>query len=582
MRLSNFLVGMLACAAITACSNDTDSIIDNPTPNPTGNAYMAINLTMGGGAGTKATTDGGNDYGTENEGAVKVSDAFFYFYDAQGNYLTTGTISTTNNSEQITDGYLKLTPQSSDPSEGNIERESSPIVVLGPTEIQPAQVLAVLNAGSTNLLAGKNLTDAVAYLQDNSADIADTKGSFIMTNSVYVNDNKIINAQAITADNIKQTPTEAIATGVPVNIYVERAAAKVSLKTSNDAKEFELKDISPILDGSEISMKVVIDGWCINAYNQDTYLVKNLDNSWATSAPITNWTGWSSAANYRSYWAKDCNYSGSGNYHNGPTYKGLTYKAWKDATIQPSTSASPTKAYCYENTVDPSNVQAAGEQYANVTTVLIAAHVETKSGTESNYKKQDLFKKSGVYYTKSTWLQNIISSCNYYWYDEDATGEKWIALSASDFETDDYTITESTTSTTAPATVTINFTDIKDKEGYTLVQGSNGTSNVDENQVLTALNSAEMTKNVEGYKDGKCYYQVPIEQLATGLTATTVYGVVRNHSYVLTVSGISEVGYPVYNEDAVRPVIPGKDKDYYVACTLNILAWQTVEQTVEL
>lgn len=562
MRLSNFLVGMLACAAITACSNDTDSIIDNPTPNLTGNAYMAINLGMGG-AGTKAVTDGGNDPGTADESAVKISDAFFYFYDADGNYLTTGKIQATAADQDQTDNeYLKLNSQT-----GNIENYSNAVVVLGPTEIKPSQVLAVLNAGSTSLLDNMSLSQAITQVKNG---ITATKGTFVMTNSVYMGSNGPVYAQAITDDNIKESDLEALADDAPVNIYVERAAAKVKL-TNNNTNGFELTSTTPILDNKQIDMKIVIDGWCINAYNANTYLVKNLDANWNDNTPFKGWNN----ASYRSYWAKDMNYNGTGVYSsNTDTYKDLVYCSWNDADQNTSTSL-----YCYENTVDnwtEGVLQIEGGDYANSTTVLIAAHIETKEG-EGAYTSQDLFKKNGVYYTEDTWVQNIVASGNYYWYKSDANPTH-TALTYSDIE---YTISESTSTTTTPATVTITITNIKDKEGYTLVAGSSSTEPEEPATAIAALQASEVAKDVEGYNNGACYYQVPIEQLKS-TTDNPIYGVVRNHSYELTLQSVSEVGYPVWNKDNDRPLIPGDRKDYYVAAILNILAWQTVEQTVEL
>lgn len=567
MRLSNFLVGMLACAAITACSNDTDSIIDNPTPNQTGNAYMAINLGMGG-AGTKAVTDGRNDPGTADESAVKISDAFFYFYDANGNYLTTGKIqATAADQDGSNSDYLKLASQT-----GNVENESNAVVVLGPTETRPSQVLAVLNAGSTNLLDNMPLSQAITQVKNG---ITATKGTFVMTNSVYMGSNGPVYAQAITDANIKETSTAALAEGTPVNIHVERAAAKVKLTNSNTGG-YELTGTTPVVDNKQVSMKIVIDGWCINAYNANTYLVKNLDASWSTSAPFTNWNA---ASSYRSYWAKDMNYDGTSDFSSKTgTYKDLVYSSWNDADQN-----SATSIYCYENTVDnwtDGILQIEGGDYANATTVLIAAHIETKEG-EGQYKAKDLFKKNGVYYTKETLMQNIVASGNYYWYDADNEQEKWIALSTEDLEDDDYTIAESTTATTTPATVTITISDIKDKDGYVLVQGNTSTTTVEKSEVIATLNASEVAKDVEGYQGGACYYQVPIEQLYSAANAE-IYGVVRNHSYELTLKSVSEVGYPVWNKDNDRPLIPGERKDYYVAATLNVLAWQTVEQEVNL
>ena len=574
MRLSNFLVGMLACAAITACSNDTDSIIDNPTPNPTGNAYMAINLTMGG-AGTKAVTDGGNDSGTADESAVKISDAFFYFYDADGNYLTTGKIQATAADQDQTDNeYLKLTSQT-----GNIENYSNAVVVLGPTEIKPSQVLAVLNAGTTNNLAGKSLTDAISTIQNGSSDVANTKGSFIMSNSVYKDaNNKLVYAQPVTTSTSAEEAKKA-----PVTIYVERAAAKISF--SNSTTDFELKNPA-VVNANNVKMKVVIDGWCVNAYNQSTYLVKNLDASWASTDPVSGWKDWSNA-NFRSYWAKDANYTGDGGYNQGPTYKGLVYKKFSEAN-----KTSGAAFYCYENTVDPTKAEAQGGDYANVTTVMIAAHIEAATGAGGAYERQDLFKKDGVFYTENILKKNIAATSDYYWYYTESgqtATQHWVPITGEDLT---LTITESATQTdpTKPAYVTIAISNIaasSDKNipgGGILVKGDNSTESVSVDDAKTELNTNNsFTKNVEGYNNGACYYQVPIEQLTPKYTSKVVYGVVRNHSYVLTLNGVSQVGYPVWDKaNIVRPIIPGDREDYYVAATLNVLSWQVVNQQVDL
>lgn len=580
MRLSNFLAGMLGCAAIMACSNDLDSQIDNPGEEPNnGNSYMAINLTMGSGAGTKAASDGGYDYGTDAEGAVKISEAFFLFYDAEGNYLTTGTIAASE--ETNSDGYLPLTASTGTEGENTVESKSSAVVVLGPTETQPSQVLAVLNAGPTNNLAGKSLTDAISTIQNGSSDVANTKGSFIMSNSVYKDaTNKLVYAQPVTTSNITTSAEDA--KKAPVTIYVERAAAKISF--SNSTKDFELPNPA-VVNAKNVKMKVVIDGWCVNAYNQSTYLVKNLDASWASTDPVSGWTDWSNAT--RSYWAKDANYTGDGDYDQGPTYKELVYKKFSEAN-----KTSGAAFYCYENTVDPTKAEAQGGDYANVTTVMIAAHIEAATGAEGAYEKQDLFKKGGVFYTENILKQNIAATSDYYWYYTESgqtATQHWVPITGEDLT---LTITESATQTdpTKPAYVTIAISNIaasSDKnipEGGILVKGDNSTTSVSVDNAKTDLNTNNsFTKNVEGYNDGACYYQVPIEQLTPSYTSTVVYGVVRNHSYVLTLNSVSQVGYPVWDkENIVRPIIPGDRGDYYVAATLNVLSWQVVNQQVDL
>ena len=60
------------------------------------------------------------------------------------------------------------------------------------------------------------------------------------------------------------------------------------------------------------------------------------------------------------------------------------------------------------------------------------------------------------------------------------------------------------------------------------------------------------------------------------------YGVVRNHSYRITINTMSGFGTPVYNPDEViDPVIP-KDTETYLAARINVLSWRVVPSSVDL
>ena len=78
---------MFVCIALCACSNDESGIIPDDTPNAfTGDeAYINIRLADAGSL-TKAQ-EGGFEYGI-NEQSVK--NAYFYFYDADGVFVTQG------------------------------------------------------------------------------------------------------------------------------------------------------------------------------------------------------------------------------------------------------------------------------------------------------------------------------------------------------------------------------------------------------------------------------------------------------------------------------------------------------------
>ena len=87
---------------------------------------------------------------------------------------------------------------------------------------------------------------------------------------------------------------------------------------------------------------------------------------------------------------------------------------------------------------------------------------------------------------------------------------------------------------------------------------------------------------VQVRKDGMTYYFTPIRHLAKNKTEMGYYGVVRNHSYRITINTISGFGTPVYNPDEViDPVIP-KDTETYLAARINVLSWRVVTSSVDL
>ena len=251
MKISRFLVGTLSCTQFAACSNEESPAVDNGAQGQEGNAYMAVNLVMSAGTGSRAVEDGGYENGTDEEGAVSIANSVFLFYDAAGEYLTKGNIVTDADSGSDgtgADGYLDLTSESQDEHNNELESKSNAVIVLGPTESQPTQVLAVLNGGASTL-AGKSLSEALAEVT--TSGLGTEKGSFLMTNATYVSGSKIVNATDVTgkAKVVTDGKTEdAIesAKNDPVEIYVERVAAKLTVKES--VSEKELSDDSYVLE----------------------------------------------------------------------------------------------------------------------------------------------------------------------------------------------------------------------------------------------------------------------------------------------------------------------------------------------
>ena len=105
-----------------------------------------------------------------------------------------------------------------------------------------------------------------------------------------------------------------------------------------------------------------------------------------------------------------------------------------------------------------------------------------------------------------------------------------------------------------------------------------------QNDIKTLFNDHDYITDTVGYKEGKCYYQIPIEHLysQTDANKTHLYGVVRNHWYKLNISGVKHIGEPVYDPTKVISTVPAKSTDYYLAAELHVLNWHVVNQDVTL
>ena len=569
------LISIALLSLAMACSKEN---VSSNQGGSDANQYMAVDITMSVGSSTKAPSDYRD--GSEAESTVNVKNSIFLFYDAYGNFLTSGVIYATGDSVDENGNLILKTANSP-----FVEKESHAVIVLGPTRLRPALVLAVLNYDKCDAL--KNLSLAEANTQVDNNEILTEAGKFTMTNSVFVDGKNIVNATPISASSVKETKEEALKS--PVQIYVEREVAKVNMKAKDGLKQtpegkicFDTPSAESVLDGVKVSARVVVDGWAANAFNTTSYLVKDVPASWLVTNPFANW--YEEAAK-RTFWAQDPNYSGSEEYVFGRepagepgTYKNVKYLSWNDATQNKVDSYN----YMYENTTDKASARANGGEHANVPTILIAAHVET-SQNGVDWKKQSIYKFGGLFYTDAS-LRNYaaeqILKGKLHW--EYTTAE---GLKIASVEPKQVTATFVANVADNSGSVKINVTAVTaPAEGAKLMK--------EDNSVIDAANWA---KTVEGiingengfniakkelvcFKDGMCYYQVPIKHNQT--TADVAYGTVRNHIYELTLSKIAKIGNPVFNPEEKLVLIPGEEKNYYVSAELKILKWRVVTQDV--
>lgn len=569
------LISIALLSIAVACSKE------NVTPDQGGsdaNQYMAVHIAMPAGTSTKATGDYRD--GSEAESTVNVNNSIFLFYDAYGNYLTAGTISATDGSVDA-NGNLQLTTNPSN----YVEKDSKAVIVLGPTRIRPAFVLAVLNYDKCNTLKNLSLADVHAHVDNNA--ISTEAGKFTMTNSVYVDGKNVVNATPISASSVKETKEDALKS--PVQIYVEREAVKVNMKgkdglnkTAEGKIYFETANAEYVLDGVKVAARIVVDGWAVNAFNTTSYLVKNVPASWIATNPFANW--YDEAAK-RTFWAQDPNYSGSEDYIFGRdpkdepgTYKNVQYLSWKEATLNDVNSYS----YMYENTADKASAKVNGGELANVPTILIAAHVEMAQAGAA-WKNPDLYKFGGLFYTNTSltnYAAEQILKNKIHWEYTTTEGTKTASVRPVQINIDFVanTVDNSGSVKVKVAGVTAPAADAQLKKAdNTVIESANWATAVEE--ILNGETGFNVAKNeLVCYKEGKCYYQVPIKH--NQAVDDVAYGTVRNHIYELTLSKIAKLGNPVFNADEKLVLISGEEKNYYVSAELKILKWRVVTQDV--
>ena len=570
------LISIALLSLAMACSKE------NVTSNQGGsdaNQYMAVDIAMSVGSSTKAPSDYRD--GSEAESTVNVKHSIFLFYDAYGNFLTSGVISATDGSVNE-NGNLTLNNNTS----GFVEKESKAVIVLGPTRLRPALVLAVLNYDKCDDLKNLSLADAHKKVDNNA--ISTEAGKFTMTNSVYVDGNNVVNATPISSSSVKETKEEAL--NSPVQIFVEREVVKVNMKAKDGLKKtaegkicFETPDAEYVLDGVKVSARIVVDGWAANAYNTSSYLVKNVPDSWVVTAPFA---GWYDLTAKRTFWAHDPNYSGSDEYvfnrlpqDETGTYKDVKYLSWKEATENDTDAYN----YMYENTADKASVCANGGEHANVPTILIAAHVET-SQNGVDWTKQDIYKFGGLFYTDES-LKNYaaeqILKGKLHWEYTTTEGLKIASVTPRQLNTKIVANVADNSGSIKFEVAGISAPEVGAKlmkEDNSVIAEADWAKTVE--NILNGENGFNIAKKEElvCFKNGMCYYQVPIKHNQT--TGDVSYGTVRNHIYELTLSKIAKIGNPVFDENEKLVLIPGEEKNYYVSAELKILRWRVVTQDV--
>lgn len=567
-----------------ACSSSDDLKDGGATANE-GKSYIAVNIKSVGtaGAGTRAEdyTQGGGTYedGTENEGAI--SAVRFFFFNSDGSpYIMKNT--------EVNYKELENTSVTGADHLYTIEGKTAAMLVIeGETKTAPAYMIAVVNPGTLTKLEPKAYRES--QLRDEFTDNQFVKiatdgtgkySDFVMSNSVYAENGARVCASSVSG-HVEENREEA--TNNPVDIYVERVVAKATtnVNTDNgweqiasgaDNGKYKIKVGKINIDAEhEKDVYAVVQGWGLADENGTAELEKQIDvssNNW-TSA-ILGIDPWTSPDYHRCFWSASVAFTpASGS--NPIVNHAFSYF---------TTPFGTTPLYTCPNTptYEEFNTQKINEKpYDNTLTKVLVAAKLVYYDDDNNSHPADICKYRGMQILGvDNVLKQVAKDHSEYWTVDPTNTSKHVLLAPTDLE---YTRTDLAGSTTDK----LKSYEVRPvlKAGVKVYKkNSDGSfATTDSNNEFNALLAQSP---VQVRKEGMTYYYTPIRHLAQNKTEMGYYGVVRNHSYRITINTISGFGTPVYNPDEViDPVIP-KDTETYLAARINVLSWRVVPSSVDL
>lgn len=617
-KLNKLFAGFAAVAMLAACSNDEPT----PAPNPGDNnndgevAYMTITITAPE-TGSRATTDGEYEESDATELEHTVSAVDFLFFNSDGAYAFT----------------VKANDATFVPADGNGENsannnveyigQSNIIILEGVRQNNyPEYVMTILNRPS-DFAEGATLQETADKLTKYATTFPeDVAKSFVMTTSSFLGNkngkNGVLRHDAkyfvtkLGVNDFKKSLAEAQGNKTPVEIYVERLAAKVELGLAGTTQTIDGKVVyklqqtlaggNDVTEGdniSDVDLYVGVEGWRLNATAIDSYMSKKLDTKWTDEKPFANWNN---AADWRSFWGQAHVYTTTGT----TDASLLKYESPKDVVTKLYGFDGTNKGnvqYCYENTNDPNQIFASVDggslllDGANVGVKnSLVTHVVLKTKiyqlVDGKLVAPSLVQFRGVLYTEASYkamLLNALKAAQNLNFWRKTTGEDGITYNT--VNADDFEMVAETKEGHKLGQIKIVAKELK--EGDVIYSREEGKDDVDVTSTFKATVDGLLANLYTEYPaigtdDGDALYYIPVEHLAAKATETNAvegyYGVVRNHWYKLTVNSFKKVGHLVFQpEKDETPIIPENPEDplYYVGAKINILSWKVVNQTVD-
>ena len=565
----------LAAAALSlsfaACSQDDIASNANVITPDMETSYAKVRISMGSIFGTRADgTFDKNDFdrGTQAEAAVK--SLMLVLYDDEDQIVGTGTA-----------GKFEMEEEN---------RETPPAGSISDA-YESTIVKFKLNVGSntpTKLRAYVNTTSTA----EKTSDIGNTTTGFVMTNSgYYANDsqnNSWTIATKIGEDNLYDTIEEAQEAKKEnvVTINVERLAAKVNVFEDIEESEENTPEKVIIKDpnGTPVTIKFEAKKWAVTGLAKEMFTLKQQYDftcvSWANDY-----------SKNRSYWAKGVNYETSYTDYTEKTQTPLQYLSLSEIVSPNGVGYALNNGTIYvpEHTIGESAKKNDGkfDGTLTATSLVVVGKYTISDDADNKYKARD--GENDHFYLSLNGTED--GKDKYTIYNEEEMIEKLIeraGVKLSSSSTTETTLNKDELLANFKVVTNENSVELKyeaaaNKQLYYKTDLGTWVA-LSQDQVKDASVKAKM------YNNGWAYFWGPItHNKYVGETEVGYYGVVRNHSYQITIHSFSGLGAPMDENvgggdpeedepDPSNPIIPDPDdvKDAYINATLNVLSWHNI------
>lgn len=590
MKKFTMFSSVLASALmLTVASCSSEDVAGGDSQNDKGGtSFLAVNIENVGSAPASRSSYEQNK-GTYEDGTAdesKITNVRFYFFNGDGTpYLLDN-----NGSEKQLVNFLdqKVETAGNDHDHTAEIKTKAVLVLKGETKAVPASVIAVINPevlDNTTLQSG-TMTLSELRTSATGSTFYDKTNGFVMSNSVYESAGQNVCSTPV-ANSVFATSEEALKK--PVDIYVERVNAKVNAKidatykrdgesttawTKNTDGKYQIEvgniEVTTYATGNTNAkpttktypVYAVVQGWQLADANGKAEVCKQINTSWyAGELGISPWT---TSDYHRCFWSKSVPFNfgaqGGANHPVNPTFNGIMQ------SLSDVFSADPV--YTLPNTPDEVVTNPTTSRN-NLTKLIVAAKLVYKDN-DGKYKPAQVCQYRGLTYLGEEAVKKQIVGGFAKYFKNTATGYQSIEASDITFKTvpgssevKDYEVV---------ATLASNVGELYVKDGETTYK----TVSKDDVNAALAKEEAQVRST-----DGATYYYTPIKHLGDA-GKLGEYGIVRNHSYQVTIQNIKGFGTPVYDpKKEIDPMIPSDDNTY-LAASIKVLSWRVVSSKVDL